>query len=254
MSTRVFLSNVASDVSGYLVAFIGTRGPTAALSTTVGMTATSTATVITATTTIAMTLTAGGTAAKWITYPIRAAVTISNPPVSNVWAKEDLAADNAAIGFSLAQYTTSLQTQFVITSPGVELTTTQARNAWVSNTAGGKEVITSTAFAAGDRLAITPGLVSVGTMATGGIVYMDYAGGTPGADGDTYIDFNETFNAGVMQYAAGAQNPIPGGPTVVSLETSRQLLQPIVSAAFSDDIPWGELFLQLGYMEDNQTA
>ncbi len=144
MSTQVFLSNDPSGISGYLLAYIG--GPSPNASTTVSTAVTNTSVITT--TTIAMTLTAGGTAAKWITAPFKDAVTISNSTFNTDWGKESSASANAQIAFAVSQYTTSLQSAFLTTSIGSELTTAIARYAWVST-----ETVTSTAFAAGDRLA-----------------------------------------------------------------------------------------------------
>lgn len=265
MSTTCYLSNVASDQSGWLVAYINERGPNAANATTVGMAATTTVSVVTTTTSLPMTLTNGGTSlARWLTYPFRTSVQIAAKPFVNVWASESVATVNAAVCFSIAQFTSTLALQavFCSVSAGVELTTTMSPQAFRNTNMTNQtsfEAITATTIGAGDRLAIIAGLVSNASgdpkvaMAAGS-VNMDYAGPTAGADGDSYLLFNETFNAGQIQFSSGSANPILGGPSVIALESIRQQVQPYVDAAFSNDIPWSELSLQLGYMEDGSTA
>jgi hypothetical protein len=209
MATFVYLSNDPSDLSGYLKAYINEKSPNA--STTVSTAVTNTATVTS--TTIPMTLTAGGTAAKWITVPFDSAVTISGRMTSNIWGLESNASANAQIGLGLSQYTTSLQSAFVTTSLGGEISTTVERVIWTSSngaSANSKEIITSTAFSAGDRLAIVPVLAAFGVMATGHTVTMDYNGLTGGADGETWIQFNETFNPGQAQVGSGDAPGITG--------------------------------------------
>ncbi len=224
MATPVYLSNDPSSISGYLKAYIGGRSPNASSTVSTAVTATS---VIT-TTTIAMTLTSGGTTAKWITEPLKAAVTISTRPFLNVWGLESSASANADIAMILCQYTTAIQTAFLTTSIGVELTTSAARQPWVTNTT--LETVTSTAFAAGDRLAITPGIGAIGTMGAALTVTMDYNGSTPAADGDTFIQFNEDFQAGNSQYGDGDSQAIPGGPGAQHFYTMKDNLSALVGS------------------------
>lgn len=209
MSTYIYLSNDPSDLSGYLKAYINTRSPNA--SATVSTAVTNTATV--STTTIAMTLTAGGSAAKWITVPLQAAVTIAARPAYQVWGLESNASANAMVAVQLAQYTTSLQSAFTISSTGEELGTSAVRAIWVTTLGSGgvlnKETVTSTAFAAGDRLAIVPALGPVGLMATGYTVTMDY-NGLAASDGDTFVLLNETLAAGQAQVGSGDAPGIVG--------------------------------------------
>ncbi len=216
MATVVYLSNDPSDISGYLKAYIGTRSPNATLepSTTVTTTITSILT-----TTGAMTLTAGGSAAQWITAPLEEAVTISLPPYQSIWAKESEAAVNGQVALAYSQYTTSLQTAFLTTSAQAELTTTQAQINWISSlgasfgATGAREIITSTAFAAGDRLAIVGkygGYTGVGTNAiTSGITFYYNGLGSPSI-GDTFVMFQENFRAGAAQIGTGESSGIRG--------------------------------------------
>lgn len=197
MATPVYLSNDPAGISGYLLAYIGERSPNASATTSTAVTNTVAGVI---TTTVTMTLTAAGTTAKWITVPLKAAVTIATKPFFNVWGLESSLANNADIAWALQQYTTSAQTAFLTSSTGVELTTAAARQFWVG--ASG-ETVTSTAFAAGDRLIIAPALGAVGTMASGGTVTMDYNQLTSGSDGDTFMLFNEDFEPGLAQVGGG---------------------------------------------------
>ena len=207
MATYVYLSNDPSDLSGYKKAYINERSPNA--STTVSTAVTDTAN---GTADLNMTLTAGGSAAKWITVPLEAAVTISGAPTSNIWALESNASANTQIAFALSAYTTSLQSAFLTTSLGGELTTSAARVIWVSTNGvtNNKEIVTSTAFSAGDRLAIGGKVAAYGSMATGYTTTLDYNGSTGGSDGDTWICFNETFNPGQAQVGSGVTPGITG--------------------------------------------
>ena len=209
MATYVYLSNDPSDLSGYLKAYINERSPNASSGPSTAVTNTADVT----STTIAMTLTAGGSAAKWITVPFQAATTISTRMEGNLWGLESNASANAQIGFGLSAYTTSLQSAFVTTSNGAELTTSAARVVWVSTngaTANTKEVITSTSFAAGDRLAIVPVISPIGVMNAGYTVTMDYNQVSGGSDGDTYLVFNEDFQPGQAQVGSGVRPGIKG--------------------------------------------
>ncbi len=200
----VYLSNDPSDISGYLKAYIGGRGPNA--STTVSSAVTNTVAGV-ITTTVAMTLTAGGTTAAWITVPLEEAVTIATSPVMNLWAVESNASANAMVAFTFAEYTTSAQAAFFTTSSGTELTTSAARVVWLKATG---ETETSTVIDAGNRIIIAPVLGAVGTMGGSQTVTMTYNGATDNAAGDTYVVFNELFEAGQAQVGSGSTPGITG--------------------------------------------
>ena len=200
----VYLSNDPSDISGYLKAYIGGRSPNA--STTVSSAVTATVAGVT-TTTVDMTLTSGGTVAQWITAPLEEAVTIATSPVMNLWAVESNASANAMVAFTFAEYTTSEQAAFFTTSIGTELTTSAARVVWLK--ASG-ETLTSTAIDAGNRVVIAPVLGAVGTMGGSQTVTMTYNGATDNAAGDTYVVFNELFEAGQAQVGSGSTPGITG--------------------------------------------
>lgn len=217
MPTTVYLSNDASGISGYLAAYINERSPNA--SATASQTYTSTVAGVT-TSTVTMTLTSTGAAAKWITVGLKAATTIAAKPFANIWAYESSLSANALVAIALQQYTTTAQTAFVTTSTGTELAVNPTvRIPWVAGTG---EAVTSTAFAAGDRLIIAPALGAVGTMATGFFGLMTYNQLTSGSDGDTYVTFAEDFEPGSAQIGGGTAPAVKG--TGVSYYQNIQLV------------------------------
>lgn len=257
MSTPVYFGTESADISGYLKAYIGARGPTATLATTVGLTTTASATVVTSTTFVPMTLTSGGTVAAWITPPLAAAVTISTAPFVSMYGAEANAAANAKIGVSILKYSAGAEgTAFIATSTAaVELLTTMSRNAWVTTTSGASEAITSTSFAAGDRMVLRPGYASVGTMATGYGLFFDYAGPVSGGDGDSYVLFNENFNAATSfsQYAASAA-AIAGGPSIIAYQQILDVADPVVKALLGSDARWADVVNEIQAQQTNATA
>ncbi len=200
----VYLSNDPSDISGYLKAYIGGRSPNASTTASTAVTNTVAGVI---TTTVDLTLTAGGTVAQWITVPLEEAVTIATSPVMNLWAVESNASANAMVAFTFAEYTTSEQAAFFTTSIGTELTTSAARVVWLK--ASG-ETLTSTLIDAGNRVVIAPVLGAVGTMGGSQTVTMSYNGATDNAAGDTYVVFNELFEAGQAQVGSGSTPGITG--------------------------------------------
>lgn len=244
MATKIYLSNEPSEIAGYLKAYIG--GPSPRASSTVSTTVTNTEA---SGTDIQQTLTAGGTVAKWITQPLKNAVTVSTALFVNVWAKESAAAANAEVYMKVNQYTTSLQAAFLATAKGAELTTSSARTPWLST-----ESVTSTAFAAGDRLAVTPYITNEGTMGASETVTMSYNGNTVGADGDTYLFFNEDLQAGESQFGDGSTSAIPGGPALQAYETLRTNITPLVGQIVSGGQTVTDLLNELTYQRDIQGA
>ncbi len=200
----VYLSNDPADISGYLKAYIGGRSPNASTTASTAVTNTVAGVI---TTTVAMTLTAGGTTALWITVPLEEAVTIATSPVMNCWALESNASANAMPVFTFAEYTTSAQSAFFTTSLGTEVTTSAARVVWLK--ASG-ETLTSTTIDAGNRIIIAPVVGAVGTMGGSQTLTMSYNGATDNAAGDTYVIFNEIFEAGQAQVGSGSAPGITG--------------------------------------------
>ena len=207
MATTLYPSNDQSDVSGYLKLYINTRSPNASAAPSTAVTTT----VDLLSTTVAMTLTAGGSAAKWISAPLAEAVTISTTPFFNVYAKESNAAANVQVAVGLAQYTTSIQTAFLVSSVGAELTTTEARIAWVSTLGAttNKEVITSTAFSVGDRITFIPYQSAIGSGRAADTTTLTYNGLNNGT-GDTYVLLNEDLRATDAQIGTGENVGVRG--------------------------------------------
>lgn len=255
MATPVYFSTDASDISGYLKAYIGTRGPVASVATTVGMTSTTTSVVTTSTTFLAMTNTLGGSAAKWITAPVALAVTIQNAPFLSLYGTENNAATNAKLGVALFAFNSGTEgTVFLATSMGTELGTVMSRQAWSTLTSGSAESITATTLNPGDRLVLKPGIASVGAMAAGQ-VYFDFAGPTAGADGDSFVLFQEDFNAATTysQYGTSA-SPFAGGPSVIACQEVIDRAKPYVKAALAVDARWSDIENELQAIENNGTA
>lgn len=210
MSTKLYLTDIASDVSGFLLAMFGTRASTA---TTVLDTAVTTTTA--GVTTNGMTLTAGGTAAKWITRPIAAAVTVSGTIGVNFWSFESAAAALAGVDFQLFRFSATAAAQvgnaFATTSINAHAVVTTPTRTFVTIAP------TSTALSVSDRVIILPN-VNPSQGAEGGsqTVTMDFNGLTQGADGDTWIELNEDLSTTVAQQPMRA-----GGPSAGELEDLR---------------------------------
>lgn len=195
--SRIYLTNLPSDVSGFLLALIDERSPS------------STALVTSVTNTsasgdnIAATDTAGGTALKWITKPMLADTIIPAELVFlNTFAKESAAGANAGLGLRLAEYTSSEQAAFLDFNNSVELGTTMILRRLVTTAAS------VTTIDAGNRLAIHLDVIAVGTMGAGETVTIDYDGPTEGADGDTYIDVPVLIRVSEQQIGSGT-SPLP---------------------------------------------
>ena len=243
MATWVYLSNETSDVSGYLKAYVGMRPLLA--SATVSTTNTLT---VGSSTSIQMTLTSGGSAAKWITAPLKA-VTIAAKPMTNFWADESNAAANAEIRMDACQYTTSLQAAFVQMVYGTELGTTIARVALVTT-----NTVTSTAFATGDRLAITPYIINNGTMGDARNVIMDYNKNAAGVDGDTYILFDEKIEPNVSQWSNSNVPTVAGGPSLQRLQDLYFYLTQMTGIYWTDNAEMSVVLDELANQRDLQGA
>lgn len=181
MGSRVFLTNLASDVSGYKLALVDMRNPNLPSSV-----ASATTNATSSGSNIQMTATAGGSAIKWITRKLGVAVSlgaVTGEAVQfNFSGKESAASVNAGFQVRLAKYTGGSEGSSILTdNDATELAATTGPNMWTSSAS-----YTSTAFAVGDRLVISPYINNVGTMAAGSVI-MDYDGAA-GADGDTYLE------------------------------------------------------------------
>lgn len=141
---------------------------------------------------------------SWITPPIDADVTISGNVTFNVWGLESSMNANCGPQVIVERIDSIGQESTIINS---EANSEWGTSAGVKNWASAP---TSTACLKGDRLRIRIGFNDVGTMASGFTSTLRYNGTTGGADGDTYVSFDETF---------GFQTTDPTGSTVYLTDT-----------------------------------
>ena len=248
MATQIFLSNDASDISGYLLAYIGTRSPNASSTVSTAVT-TAAAGVATA----GMTLTvAGAVAAKWITRGISAAVTVAGTIGVNIWQLQSLKANFTNVDIQLQQYVASTaalvagQAAFMTTSINLGAETAAARTGIFS------KAPTSTAFAVGDRIVILPNVNSVGARPGTGTTTMDYNGKTENADGDTWIQLDEN-----VQTTTAQGSILPGGRSNAAMEDLRfniAALQGFTGQVYSPDAKVSSVLNELGAQRDLQGA
>jgi hypothetical protein len=162
---------------------------------------------------------------EWVTPPVDQAVTISGTVTMNLWGLE--ASMNANAGFQMVVERLNSQGYIVSTilnsERGTELASsgTPTVNNWTATP-------TSTALAKGDRLRLRICFNDAGgTMAAGFDLSLRQDGLTPGADGDSYIQFTETFGfmgapAGSTLYLTSTSAGInPGAATELEAWTSR---------------------------------
>lgn len=242
MGTRVYLTNLASDVSGYKLALIGTPNPNPPSALVTAVTATTSGG-----SSIPMTLTSGGTAAKWITKPLLTGLTIAGKIFANIWAYESNAAANATLELQIAPYTTSQQSAILDDlTYTTELTTSAALVQWVT------AAVTSTAFAVGDRIVITPYIDNVGTMGASQTVTMDYDIPTPNTDGNTYVEFSEQLDFSETQFGDGTMIHLPGQSTGHYADIMREINAMITGKVISQYSTVNAALLELGYERDKQ--
>lgn len=134
--------------------------------------------------------TAGGTNIEWFTPPLNA-VTISGDILYNAWVAESDAAANATTRFLIERVsnTGTFISTISASKYGPEMSTTKAQQAWTATP-------TSTTLNAGDRIRIRVQIsdaTSV-TLASGHTTTLGYAGPNFGADGDTWVLFDETIS------------------------------------------------------------
>jgi len=163
------------------------------------------------------------TAQHWISPPLAAAVTISGSITFNLRSYELASGNNAAINCRVMRVkgVDSSRVEVHKTVRTTELGTSDATVNWSETPGAG------TSFLRGDRILLIPFADDAGTMAAG-TVYFGYDGATPGATGDSYVTFTETFSfdtttpAGSTLYltttAAGIN---PGSATEYEAWTSR---------------------------------
>jgi len=176
MTANLFLTDEASDISGYLRAKIDSRSDNCSHVRAV------TSTEAGPSSGVQVTRSAGGTALAWITDRLDGADLTAAAWVAHIWAKESNAAANASLRVQVYQYTnTEAGTALLDSNPGTELTTT------VTDIARTTDAATLTTLADGDRLVIKLLIDDAGTMATGYTVTASFNGQRPGAEGDSYL-------------------------------------------------------------------
>jgi hypothetical protein len=221
MGSKVYLTNVTSDQSGYLLAMVDMRNPNlpAAVATAVTNTATGGGT-----TALQMSGTAGGTSVHWITRKLSKAVTLGANTFENVFvnwsASINQSFGNAGLQLRLAKFTGGAQgSAFLQDNNNLGVTGAKSAsgqtalgstgpNAWTTTTAlSGNTTFTQTAFAVGDRLVIEAWIVpALGVnMAAGAATTLNYDG-LPGSTGDSYIEVFPQLQVSQAQVGSGS-NP-----------------------------------------------
>ena len=226
---KIYLTNIASDVSGYKLALIDERNPgaTSTVATALTSVAAGSHSLTGQGTTNSMLLTKGGSAAKWITKPFKNAITIPNTRISaNYWAKVAVGVSrHAAAWFKLATassgntvraafvsyqahsatgMTAAHATQYPSITTNPSVTSTVAQTRYVTSNVGSS----NTTIAAGERLVITGKIVNAPKAGTGSVTQvansftLDFDGVKDGADGDTWIEI--PVNADATSTASGA--------------------------------------------------
>ncbi len=125
----------------------------------------------------------------WVSNKINSDITISSTVTFNIWASESNMSANATIECEIIRIQPDgTLTTIVRSERGTELGTTLAANNWTATP-------TSTALVAGDRVGVRlyANDATATTMATGFSVNASFGGTTGGADGDSFIQFTETF-------------------------------------------------------------
>ena len=176
-STKILMHNVSSPVSGYRYATL-TRGQ--------GLATSVTNSVNGPTSGVQLTKTAGGAALVWISPPLATAATISGTVTMNAYAAESQSACNCGMQVTVRKYSGGAEGATLLNSErGTELGTTIALQNWTATP-------TSTSFAVGDRIVVRWWINDAGgNMGSNKTVTTDYDGKTAGADGDTWVQFNE---------------------------------------------------------------
>lgn len=181
MATKLFLRETTLNGIGTFRDMVTTAG--ASLTTGVVNTAISG-------TNIQWTKTAGGSVLEWISGRSPAGGwTLSGTMTFNIWAQESNMTANCGGRARYYKRTAGGTETEIATSPaddGVEFGTARAAMNWT-------EVPTSTAFAENDRLVVRYFITNIGTMSGGFTCTMAYDAATGGADGDSWVQINETI-------------------------------------------------------------
>lgn len=168
---------------------------------------------------------ASSAVACWISEPLDADVTISGTITVNIWAAESNMAANVALNCDVYKLPADSDTVVLIvgSARNVEVAvTTRAVNNFTLTP-------TSTACNKGDRLMIVPWMDdSTASMGAGETCNIGYGGTTDGADGDSYVQFDETLGflttapSGSTYYLRSLEeDPVVSGRAARSLITSR---------------------------------
>jgi hypothetical protein len=156
---------------------------------------------------IYVTDTLGGSSLVWLSKPLSASVTIAGTITPNIWCFESNPSAN--IGFQYEIFRWSAETGGIVSSVARSGAASNECNKTSSTLKTAPTVTpTSTTFSAGDRILIVVYNDDAnGLTESGGRNWtIDYDGATPGAAGDTFFTFTETFT-----FVAGADtvNPLP---------------------------------------------
>lgn len=127
---------------------------------------------------------------EWYSQPVSADVTISGAITGNIWAQESNMSANVAINFVVDKVdaTTLAVTEIARSARTTELGTSRTVQNFTATPAAG------VTLNKGDRLRLRIYGDDAGTMGSGFTFTIGYDGNTGGADGDTYIEFTETFS------------------------------------------------------------
>lgn len=150
----------------------------------------------------------------FISPPLAAAVTISGTITYNLWGLESAMAANTGFQGVIKRVDNTGAVGGTNVSNkefGTELaTTTAAVNNWTD------AAPTSTAFSIGDRILLAVCINDAGgTMGSGATITLDLDGATGGADGDSWVQFNEAISfmsapAGSTYYLTDTASDVSG--------------------------------------------
>lgn len=127
---------------------------------------------------------------EWYSSPVDADVTISGAITGNIWASESSMNANVAINFIVDKVAAidNAITEIVKSARTTEVAlTTRAVNNFTATPGAG------VSLNKGDRIRVRIFGDDAGTMASGFTFNIGFSGTTAAADGDTYIEFTETF-------------------------------------------------------------
>lgn len=155
--------------------------------------------------------------AIWL-YQVNA-VTISGTITFNFWGHEGVMTTNVGMAAIVSRYNSAgtfvsdvVAQANANHADGVEMATTDAAMNWTATP-------TSTAFSAGDWLAVLIHVDAVGTMATGD-GFLRFDGTSAAADGDSYVTFTETIDA----YVPAAAAPVAYAWPAMTVRNNRRIL------------------------------